>query len=130
MLVSAFHREQRQKEATKTAVVNSFPKDRDYRREAMQASAAPGFTGASKYSNTYYAYRSAASDHKWHAYMFDCLAELAQNIKDVFSIFPSKKSVFQWLRNSDQVWVVRKTRRVGWHDVDVLLTWCSSRSAI
>ncbi|XP_069554136.1 WW domain-containing adapter protein with coiled-coil isoform X2 [Brachyistius frenatus] len=38
-------REQRQKEATKTAVVNSFPKDRDYRREAMQASAAPGFTG-------------------------------------------------------------------------------------
>ncbi|XP_031728242.1 WW domain-containing adapter protein with coiled-coil isoform X2 [Anarrhichthys ocellatus] len=39
-------REQRQKEATKTAVVNSFPKDRDYRREAMQASAAPGFTGA------------------------------------------------------------------------------------
>uniref|UniRef100_A0A8D0A436 WW domain-containing adapter protein with coiled-coil n=1 Tax=Sander lucioperca TaxID=283035 RepID=A0A8D0A436_SANLU len=37
-------REQRQKEATKTAVVNSFPKDRDYRREAMQASAAPGFT--------------------------------------------------------------------------------------
>lgn len=42
------HREQRQKEATKTAVVNSFPKDRDYRREAMQASAAPGFTAASK----------------------------------------------------------------------------------
>ncbi|XP_068437913.1 WW domain-containing adapter protein with coiled-coil [Clinocottus analis] len=39
-------REQRQKEATKTAVVNSFPKDRDYRRETMQASAAPGFTGA------------------------------------------------------------------------------------
>ncbi|KAL6098119.1 wac [Pungitius sinensis] len=37
-------REQRQKEATKTAVVNSFPKDRDYRREAMQAST--GFTGA------------------------------------------------------------------------------------
>uniref|UniRef100_A0A671QNR0 WW domain-containing adapter protein with coiled-coil n=1 Tax=Sinocyclocheilus anshuiensis TaxID=1608454 RepID=A0A671QNR0_9TELE len=31
-------REQRQKEATKmAAVVNSFPKDRDYRREAMQA---------------------------------------------------------------------------------------------
>uniref|UniRef100_A0A669ET47 WW domain-containing adapter protein with coiled-coil n=1 Tax=Oreochromis niloticus TaxID=8128 RepID=A0A669ET47_ORENI len=44
-------REQRQKEATKTAVVNSFPKDRDYRREAMQASAAPGFTGPSKFSN-------------------------------------------------------------------------------
>ncbi|XP_037613389.1 WW domain-containing adapter protein with coiled-coil isoform X1 [Sebastes umbrosus] len=39
-------REQRQKEATKTAVVNSFPKDRDYRREAMQASAPPGFTAA------------------------------------------------------------------------------------
>ncbi|XP_032407369.1 WW domain-containing adapter protein with coiled-coil isoform X1 [Xiphophorus hellerii] len=38
-------REQRQKEATKSAVVNSFPKDRDYRREAMQATAAPGFTG-------------------------------------------------------------------------------------
>ncbi|XP_040023302.2 WW domain-containing adapter protein with coiled-coil isoform X1 [Gasterosteus aculeatus] len=37
-------REQRQKEATKTAVVNSFPKDRDYRREAMQAST--GFTSA------------------------------------------------------------------------------------
>uniref|UniRef100_A0A8D2ZNN3 WW domain containing adaptor with coiled-coil a n=1 Tax=Scophthalmus maximus TaxID=52904 RepID=A0A8D2ZNN3_SCOMX len=33
-------REQRQKDATKT-VVNSFPKDRDYRREAMQASTAP-----------------------------------------------------------------------------------------
>uniref|UniRef100_A0A8D3E9F7 WW domain containing adaptor with coiled-coil a n=1 Tax=Scophthalmus maximus TaxID=52904 RepID=A0A8D3E9F7_SCOMX len=40
-----FHREQRQKDATKT-VVNSFPKDRDYRREAMQASTAP--TGSSK----------------------------------------------------------------------------------
>uniref|UniRef100_A0A8C5HCH6 WW domain-containing protein n=1 Tax=Gouania willdenowi TaxID=441366 RepID=A0A8C5HCH6_GOUWI len=39
-------REQKQKETTKTAVVNSFPKDRDYRREAMQASA-PGFTGPS-----------------------------------------------------------------------------------
>ncbi|XP_038131100.1 WW domain-containing adapter protein with coiled-coil [Cyprinodon tularosa] len=39
-------REQRQKEATKTAVVNSFPKDRDYRREAMQATAAPGFAGS------------------------------------------------------------------------------------
>ncbi|XP_029978746.1 WW domain-containing adapter protein with coiled-coil isoform X2 [Sphaeramia orbicularis] len=36
-------REHRQKEATKTAVVNSFPKDRDYRREAMQATAAPSF---------------------------------------------------------------------------------------
>ncbi|KAK5600926.1 hypothetical protein CRENBAI_006832 [Crenichthys baileyi] len=43
-------REQRQKEATKTAVVNSFPKDRDYRREAMQATAAPGFVGPSSYS--------------------------------------------------------------------------------
>lgn len=31
-------------------VVNSFPKDRDYRREAMQA--APGFTPASKYKRT------------------------------------------------------------------------------
>uniref|UniRef100_H3CTH9 WW domain-containing adapter protein with coiled-coil n=1 Tax=Tetraodon nigroviridis TaxID=99883 RepID=H3CTH9_TETNG len=39
-------REQRQKEATKTAVVNSFPKDRDYRREAMQASAGPGFAAS------------------------------------------------------------------------------------
>nr|XP_020477013.1 WW domain-containing adapter protein with coiled-coil isoform X3 [Monopterus albus] len=39
-------REQRQKEATKTAVVNSFPKDRDYRREAMQASTTPCFTGS------------------------------------------------------------------------------------
>ncbi|XP_026148148.1 WW domain-containing adapter protein with coiled-coil isoform X1 [Mastacembelus armatus] len=39
-------REQRQKDATKTAVVNSFPKDRDYRREAMQATATPGFTGS------------------------------------------------------------------------------------
>ncbi|KAM9827102.1 WW domain-containing adapter protein with coiled-coil [Neosynchiropus ocellatus] len=38
-------REQRQKETTKTAVVNSFPKDRDYRREAMQATTAPAFTG-------------------------------------------------------------------------------------
>lgn len=36
-------REQRQKETTKTAVVNSFPKDRDYRREAMQAAAVPSF---------------------------------------------------------------------------------------
>uniref|UniRef100_A0A8C5CRH4 WW domain containing adaptor with coiled-coil a n=1 Tax=Gadus morhua TaxID=8049 RepID=A0A8C5CRH4_GADMO len=42
-------REQRQKEPTKTTVVNTFPKDRDYRREAMQASAATGFTGASKF---------------------------------------------------------------------------------
>ncbi|XP_077592318.1 WW domain-containing adapter protein with coiled-coil isoform X2 [Stigmatopora nigra] len=38
-------REQRQKESTKqTAPVNSFPKDRDYRREAMQTSAPPGFS--------------------------------------------------------------------------------------
>ncbi|XP_033848962.2 WW domain-containing adapter protein with coiled-coil-like isoform X3 [Acipenser ruthenus] len=37
-------REQRQKEATKMAVVNSFPKDRDYRREAMQATATSGFS--------------------------------------------------------------------------------------
>lgn len=48
VLVSLFYREQRQKEATKTAIVNSFPKDRDYRREAMQASTTPGFTAASK----------------------------------------------------------------------------------
>ncbi|XP_026887654.1 WW domain-containing adapter protein with coiled-coil-like isoform X1 [Electrophorus electricus] len=33
-------REQRQKEASKAVVVNSFPKDRDYRQEAMQATAA------------------------------------------------------------------------------------------
>ncbi|XP_041823493.1 WW domain-containing adapter protein with coiled-coil isoform X2 [Melanotaenia boesemani] len=39
-------REQKQKEATKTAVVNSFPKDRDYRRETMQATAATGFAGS------------------------------------------------------------------------------------
>ncbi|XP_062844176.1 WW domain containing adaptor with coiled-coil b isoform X2 [Trichomycterus rosablanca] len=32
-------REQRQKEAPKAVVVNSFPKDRDYRQEAMQAAA-------------------------------------------------------------------------------------------
>uniref|UniRef100_A0A8C8W2X9 WW domain-containing adapter protein with coiled-coil n=1 Tax=Peromyscus maniculatus bairdii TaxID=230844 RepID=A0A8C8W2X9_PERMB len=36
-------REQRQKEANKLAV-NSFPKDRDYRREVMQATATSGFT--------------------------------------------------------------------------------------
>ncbi|XP_021145708.1 WW domain-containing adapter protein with coiled-coil isoform X2 [Columba livia] len=35
-------REQRQKEASKMSV-NSFPKDRDYRREVMQAAAASGF---------------------------------------------------------------------------------------
>ncbi|XP_055737265.1 WW domain-containing adapter protein with coiled-coil-like [Salvelinus fontinalis] len=41
-------REQRQKEScTKSAPVNSFPKDRDYRREAMQqATAVTGFTSA------------------------------------------------------------------------------------
>ncbi|KAJ8272684.1 hypothetical protein GJAV_G00092180 [Gymnothorax javanicus] len=39
-------REQRQKEATKLAVINSFPKDRDYRREAMQA------TSTASYSST------------------------------------------------------------------------------
>ncbi|KAF7214458.1 WW domain-containing adapter protein with coiled-coil isoform X2 [Nothobranchius furzeri] len=38
-------REQKQKEATKAAVVNSFPKDRDYRREAMQSTAVTGFAG-------------------------------------------------------------------------------------
>ncbi|KAK2503417.1 hypothetical protein MC885_006551, partial [Smutsia gigantea] len=35
-------REQRQKEANKMAI-NSFPKDRDYRREVMQATATSGF---------------------------------------------------------------------------------------
>ncbi|XP_070961594.1 WW domain-containing adapter protein with coiled-coil-like isoform X1 [Oncorhynchus clarkii lewisi] len=41
-------REQRQKESsTKVTPVNSFPKDRDYRREAMQqATSATGFTAA------------------------------------------------------------------------------------
>ncbi|XP_055485165.1 WW domain-containing adapter protein with coiled-coil isoform X2 [Psammomys obesus] len=39
-------REQRQKEANKLAV-NSFPKDRDYRREVMQAAATSGFTSGS-----------------------------------------------------------------------------------
>lgn len=33
-------REQRQKEASKAAVVNNFPKDRDYRQETMQAASA------------------------------------------------------------------------------------------
>ncbi|XP_074125639.1 WW domain-containing adapter protein with coiled-coil [Sminthopsis crassicaudata] len=37
-------REQRQKEASKMAV-NSFPKDRDYRREVMQTTATSGFAG-------------------------------------------------------------------------------------
>uniref|UniRef100_UPI00398F4296 WW domain-containing adapter protein with coiled-coil isoform X4 n=1 Tax=Pristiophorus japonicus TaxID=55135 RepID=UPI00398F4296 len=37
-------REQRQKEASKVGVVNSFPRDRDYRRETLQASAGSGFT--------------------------------------------------------------------------------------
>ncbi|XP_064202344.1 WW domain-containing adapter protein with coiled-coil-like isoform X2 [Anguilla rostrata] len=40
-------REQRQKESTKVAVVNSFPKDRDYRREAMQSTVTTtGFSGS------------------------------------------------------------------------------------
>ncbi|XP_066514275.1 WW domain-containing adapter protein with coiled-coil-like isoform X1 [Hoplias malabaricus] len=38
-------REQRQKEASKAVVVNSFPKDRDYRQEAMQAASASAVTG-------------------------------------------------------------------------------------
>ncbi|XP_048866953.1 WW domain-containing adapter protein with coiled-coil-like isoform X3 [Brienomyrus brachyistius] len=38
-------REQRQKDTSKLAMVNSFPKDRDYRREAMQAAAGGGFGG-------------------------------------------------------------------------------------
>lgn len=41
-------REQRQKEANKMAV-NSFPKDRDYRREVMQATATNAFASGSKY---------------------------------------------------------------------------------
>lgn len=41
-------REQRQKEANKMAV-NSFPKDRDYRREVMQATATSAFASGSKY---------------------------------------------------------------------------------
>ncbi|KFW86098.1 WW domain-containing adapter protein with coiled-coil, partial [Manacus vitellinus] len=40
-------REQRQKEASKMSV-NSFPKDRDYRREVMQATAASGFASGRK----------------------------------------------------------------------------------
>ncbi|XP_018613145.2 WW domain-containing adapter protein with coiled-coil-like isoform X2 [Scleropages formosus] len=39
-------REQRQREATKPAVVNSFPKDRDYRREALQATAVAASSGS------------------------------------------------------------------------------------
>lgn len=82
ILVSVFHREQKQKEATKTAVVNSFPKDRDYRREAMQATAAPGFTAASKCYNTYCTHWSAVTVHKeQRVYMMSFLAWLAQNIK-------------------------------------------------
>uniref|UniRef100_A0A8I3NGC1 WW domain-containing adapter protein with coiled-coil n=1 Tax=Canis lupus familiaris TaxID=9615 RepID=A0A8I3NGC1_CANLF len=42
-------REQRQKEANKMAV-NSFPKDRDYRREVMQATATSGFASGRKTS--------------------------------------------------------------------------------
>ncbi|XP_072524863.1 WW domain containing adaptor with coiled-coil b isoform X2 [Salminus brasiliensis] len=38
-------REQRQKEASKAVLVNSFPKDRDYRQEAMQAATASAITG-------------------------------------------------------------------------------------
>lgn len=41
-------REQRQKEASKMSV-NSFPKDRDYRREVMQATSTSGFASGSKY---------------------------------------------------------------------------------
>ncbi|XP_060723809.1 WW domain containing adaptor with coiled-coil b isoform X2 [Tachysurus vachellii] len=37
-------REQRQKDTSKAVVVNSFPKDRDYRQEAMQAAAASAVT--------------------------------------------------------------------------------------
>lgn len=48
MGLSFIFREQRQKEANKMAV-NSFPKDRDYRREVMQATATSGFASGSKY---------------------------------------------------------------------------------
>lgn len=43
-------REQRQKETSSksTPAVNSFPKDRDYRREAMQATATSAFPATSK----------------------------------------------------------------------------------
>lgn len=47
-LISVF-REQRQKDGSKAIVVNSFPKDRDYRQEAMQAAAASAVTAMSKY---------------------------------------------------------------------------------
>lgn len=47
-----FYREQKQKETTKTVIVNNFPKDRDYRREAMQTTVASAFTGSSKSFNT------------------------------------------------------------------------------
>lgn len=47
-LISVF-REQRQKDASnKAVVVNTFPKDRDYRQEAMQANAASAVTAMSK----------------------------------------------------------------------------------
>ena len=48
MGLSFIFREQRQKEANKMAV-NSFPKDRDYRREVMQATTTSGFASGSKY---------------------------------------------------------------------------------
>ena len=44
-----YSRGQRPKEASKSMLtVNSFPKDRDYRREAMQASATSAFSSTSK----------------------------------------------------------------------------------
>lgn len=42
------NREQKPREGVK-AVVNSFPKDRDYRQEAMQASATSALSSASKH---------------------------------------------------------------------------------
>ncbi|XP_029001987.1 WW domain-containing adapter protein with coiled-coil isoform X2 [Betta splendens] len=39
-------REQRHKATTKTVIVNTFPKDRDYRREAIQTTATSVFTGS------------------------------------------------------------------------------------
>lgn len=46
-------REQRQKEASKAVVVNSFPKDRDYRQEAMQAAAANAVSAMSKHLTSF-----------------------------------------------------------------------------
>lgn len=57
---SCLNREQRQREGAKTTV-NSFPKDRDYRQEAMQASATSALSSTSKklISKWYYVGRSS-----------------------------------------------------------------------